>query len=315
MRVPEGFRRSFDNIYPKIQEVMKRAECQLEDIANAYNGHYTGRSKSVNSVLSKAETAKFKKIIDMEDLFAAVIAVPSKSQIHLIKEAVNARFNIVDTKEHWKKNPREFIYDDLHLLLTLKDDPVIRDKSILDIKFELQIKTYLQLAWWELEHNEVYKTNRLSWQKARIFGQIKAMFELADRMLANIDQVANIQEEEQYEEYMEINKTVEVLECYWDEKEWYDLRRASETVIKFLKTINQPLEQLRVILDNPQNDDIKKARSITPVQAVLIALFREYKTVFLENISNTGLSLCLTEEMLDFEPQLQEIPANYRMIL
>ncbi|MBP2644159.1 MAG: hypothetical protein H6Q67_2046 [Firmicutes bacterium] len=308
MTTPDSFRRAYDKIEPILKQLQARAQYQFEDIKSVCSAHYEGRLKSVPSLLSKAETGKYSSIREMEDLFAATIAVPLLSQIKEVQEMVKARFVVLEVKSHRKKNPREFVYDDLHMILKLKDDALIRDKSILDYKIELQIKTLLQLAWWHLEHDLVYKTDRVSWQKSRVFGQVKAMLELADSMVANIDQVAVIQDEEEFQDYLRINEVAECLEKIWIQvpTPFYDLRRAAETVLLFLNLTEISAIEMVTILGDQSNKDLITAKSITPCQAVFIALFRGYKATILQNIKTH--SLLITEEMIDFAADLSEIP-------
>lgn len=309
--IPESFRRSYDRHMPPVEEVKNRAFRHLDEIASAFNGRYQGRVKSIESILSKAETTKYNcPFTEMEDLYAATIAVPSMHDIANVQEAVSARFEVVEVKSHRKKNPREFVYDDLHMILRLKDDTLIRDKGILTIKFELQIKTMLQYVWWQLEHDLVYKTNRLSWQKARIFGQIKAMLDLTDRMLANIEQAAGLQEEEEFDEYRSINEISEVLDQKWgaEPKPWYDLRRTSETVLKYCKMADISSIELSQILSLETHTDVFSARSITPTQAIFIALFRNKKELILSRLNSNRI--LISEEMKDFEISLNEIPLD-----
>ncbi len=310
-RVPESLRRSFDKISPDLEFLKKRAEYQLQDIANLYQAQYEGRVKTVESILSKIESGKqYESLTKIEDLFAATIAVPSLDKIQDVIAAVQARFEVVKIKSHRDKNPREFVYDDLHMILKLKDDALIINKNVLEYKFELQIKTLLQLAWWRLEHDLVYKTTRLSWQKSRVFGQIRALFELADSMLSNIEEAASLQSDEQFPDYISINNLAEILETKWEDKPWYDLRRTAETVLFYCRLANIDLDQLTNILQEAVNQDVLAARSITPSQAILIALYRFNQREIISNLQSEDCSLYITEEMLEFFPALKDIPRD-----
>jgi len=316
--IPGSFRRSYDNIRPEFELLKNFAQPLLQEISDKFEGTYSGRIKSPDSVLSKVEFTGdgISRIGDIKDFFAAVIAVPSINLFVEIQTEVRSKFEVCSIKTQWKKNPREFVYDDLHMILSLKDNALIRDKKVLDIKFELQIKTLLQLQWWRLEHDIIYKANRRSWEKSRIFGQIRAMFELADRMLAKIDEVARIQPCEQYEEYININNMAEFLETIWpdlDNPPWYDLVRTAETVIKFMELANCDIKQFTVLMTESNNRALPSARTLTPPQVVLIVLFRHMPSVILGNLKAN--KLLITDEMCDFEPSLKNFPIANRIIL
>ena len=317
--IPGSFRRAYDNTLSIFEYQKKLAEPLLIEIAKKFKGAYEGRIKSPDSTLSKIELTddKLKSFIDMNDFFAAAIAVPSLNSFPDIQAAVRSTFIVHLEKMDWEMKPREFLYDDFHMILSIKDSAYIRDKNVLDVKFELQIKTMLQLQWWHLEHDIIYKANRRSWEKSRLFGQMRAMFELADRLLANIDEVAKIQQNGTYADYEIINEMAEFLETIWPDKlnpPWYDLVRTSETVIKLMGMAEYNMQQLKVLMQDPNNASLSTiARTLTPPQVILIALFRHVPSRMLQNLGET--KLLITEEMYDFEPSLRNIPSNNKFIL
>jgi len=83
MIVPDSFRRAFDRLRPDFEELKERAQRSLEEIADAFNGHYDGRIKSIQSILSKAEIAEYSSFEDMADIFAAVITTMNNIQFDI----------------------------------------------------------------------------------------------------------------------------------------------------------------------------------------------------------------------------------------
>ncbi|GAI28916.1 unnamed protein product, partial [marine sediment metagenome] len=112
------------------------------------------RIKPKESIMAKIEKEGCKNPADeIEDLVACRLIVKSNTDIDGILKKIDEIFNI-ERRSFRSFRPSEFIYDDVQLILSFKDNPFISNKEILGKKFELQIRTGLQDALAEVIRGE-----------------------------------------------------------------------------------------------------------------------------------------------------------------
>lgn len=171
----------------------------LGNIASSLNIAYKeARIKPKESFLSKLEKEGPGKPSDeIEDLVACRLIVKSNSDRDKVEEKLAEIFNI-EKRGFRSYRPDQFIYDDVQLILSFKDNPLISNKEILGKKFELQIRTGLQDALAEVIHSETYKTDTFTWQKERTASELRANLELVDMILSDFMTISSVQEEKDY---------------------------------------------------------------------------------------------------------------------
>ncbi|GAJ23197.1 unnamed protein product, partial [marine sediment metagenome] len=196
------------------------------------------------SLIAKIEKEGYKTPADeIEDLVACRLIVKSNSDIDGILEKIKEIFNIERQKFRTYRSPREFIYDDIQLILSFKDSPFLSSKEILGKKFELQIRTGLEDALAEVIREETYKTDILTWQKERTASELRANLELVDLILSDFLAISAIHEEKDYEPYKRRNKIIKLFKDVWSaEKLPKDLRRASIIIEEYLKLADATAE-------------------------------------------------------------------------
>lgn len=146
------------------------------------------RIKDKGSLQKKLESKieKYNTIEDITDITGIRIITYFEDDVDKVSDCLKEEFaidtvNSVDKR--WQSSPNEFGYASLHQVLSIsdsrKDLPEYEDLK--ELKFEVQIRSILQHAWAEIEHDIGYK-NPISIPKhlTRSFSRIAGLLELAD---------------------------------------------------------------------------------------------------------------------------------------
>jgi len=311
--------KTIDALYGRIVDSLNLLKFNIDqtlgNMAGPLNIDYVdARIKSKESIMAKIEKEGYENPVDeIEDLVACRLIIKSNSNINEILEKIEGVFNI-EKRNIRNYRPNEFIYDDIQLILSFKDNPLISNKGILGKKFELQIRTGLQDALAEVIRSEIYKTDILTWQKERTASELRANLELVDVILSEFPTMSSIQEEKDYKPFQQRNEIIKLLKNVWStEKLPNDLRRASIIIEDYLRLAGANIEDLSYWIKD-KHTKIVDAVSITPCQIILIILFLE-KEAFLDNVIKQKRCLLITDEMIDICPELNKIDSSCRVTI
>lgn len=98
--------------------------------------------------------------ISLSDLLGLRIIVPFLEDVQLVEEIFARDFEVLETEHKGEKNSfREFSYDSVHLLVSVPGRNIKNTIPYAIKCCEIQIRTILQDAWAEVEHELVYKAN------------------------------------------------------------------------------------------------------------------------------------------------------------
>jgi len=129
---------------------------------------------------------KYKSINDITDIIGIRIISHYASDIERIAKIVEKEF-LVDRENSTNKGanlePDRFGYLSLHYIVSLSDKRTILIEygRYKNIKAEIQIRSILQHAWAEIEHDIGYKTNKgLPDEIRRSFSRLAGLLEVAD---------------------------------------------------------------------------------------------------------------------------------------
>jgi ppGpp synthetase/RelA/SpoT-type nucleotidyltranferase len=315
MKIPKSFESTYSRVYPILERLEEFVKPRIQEIAAKHNAAYSGRIKTAESILIKVEKGDYELLFhEMDDLFACTLTVPNSLIINDVLTEIKAEFEVLKHRQRELK-PEEFAYNDLNLSVKVKPDFAIRDELFLDLIFEVQIKTMLQQAWAQAGHAVIYKAKRKTWGLTRIASQLRALLEMADSVLANLEGTANtLQETREYAQFEQINQIVDVLENNWDEEKLpANLYRAGQTVDDYLRIARADINQLSRLVRSDNYLRYVKARTLTPTQAIFIILFQEKSDDFLSHLRRRRI--LLTDEMLDLCPDLEQISRENRVNL
>lgn len=185
--IPSDLLSSYTTTRHEIEALRERVDPILQSVAADRKGLYVSRLESPDSIFEKVVLGRYSTPLrEMEDLLAATIVLPnapvgeSRTKFEKILEA---GFEVVEVRTNRTRRPSEFIYDDLHYILKLLDSPLLLNKSLLNWRFELQVKSYLEYGWSKATHDLMYKSEHESWRASRVEAQTKALIEMAEAAL------------------------------------------------------------------------------------------------------------------------------------
>lgn len=149
--------------------------------------HITGRTKNYESLSKKIDrkSGKYNSLDDITDLVGIRIISYLESDVDRIASIIRKEFTVDEENSVDKRdlNIDQFGYKSLHLVVLLNDarGRLAEYKEYKAIKCEIQIRSILQHAWAEIEHDLGYK-GKLSIpdQYKRNFNRLAALLETAD---------------------------------------------------------------------------------------------------------------------------------------
>lgn len=161
------------------------------------------RIKDKVSCTEKIERKYLKKLqedmeCDITDLLTDLIGVRIiclyESEIQSIAKLLDDEFDIIDTTDKTQElleNDNAFGYKGLHIDLKFgpKRSELSEYKAYKDLRIEIQIRTIIQNAWSELDHQIKYKKH-IPKELGRRINRLAALFEIADTEFESIDKVS-----------------------------------------------------------------------------------------------------------------------------
>jgi putative GTP pyrophosphokinase len=164
------------------------------------------RVKTVESAASKLERGgdKYSGVSDLTDLLGLRIITYFPDEVDAVALAVLPHFNRDDANSVDKRallDPDRFGYLSLHYVATLNANRtrLAEYASLNGVWFELQIRSILQHAWAEIEHDLGYKGEvELPLEMRRRFSRLAGLLELADDEFRRLRR-----DREQYDEHVQ----------------------------------------------------------------------------------------------------------------
>ena len=157
------------------------------------------RIKSKDSLTHKVQKKKnvVHKLNDLGDVCAFRIIAYFEDDIDRIGEAISKRLNIEEIVDKRKAlEATQFGYLSLHYICTLKSED-LPDPACDGILFEIQMRTVLQHAWAEIEHDLGYKSAYgVPAPIRRNFSKVASLLEVADNEFIRLRDSSNAYNEE-----------------------------------------------------------------------------------------------------------------------
>jgi len=160
-------RASYDEGRPGYARIMNEMERRVRVVleANELRPTIKGRIKSFDSwygklirLLRQAKQSG-SALIPINDVIALRAVCPFLGDLNKAERALCAAFSVVEIERKGSERSfREFGYESIHLLLELPDDLRHLALHLDQPRIEIQLRTILQEAWAEVEHEIVYKS-------------------------------------------------------------------------------------------------------------------------------------------------------------
>lgn len=252
MKVPQSVRR----LYEAQREINELLEAEVDEIfkSNKRPGwFYESRIKGLESFALKLETGRFEPD-KLEDFFACRLVVENtnsiKEAIELVQKYCNVHKKKPPRDDHTHKAPEVFEFDDIRLYATLEAGEGLPRKPIHDVRFEIQVKTFLQHAWSIATHDLIYKSDEANWAKSRIAFQIKAMLEHAEvsiQMAEQLSMAADLAKADKRTK--RLTKMIKMLKDEWGPQDLpSDVKRLAENIDNLLNALEIDRGRLKKIL-------------------------------------------------------------------
>lgn len=166
-------------------EVIRILKTKLTENNILYND-MSYRAKEIESYRDKCYQKKYSDPInEIYDMAGVRITTYTTAEVKKIKGIIESNF-IIDNDHYSDKSETievdRFGYLSVHYIAELKDDAIIPEhKKLKKLKFEIQVRTLLQHAWSEVEHDRNYKFNGvLPKELKRRFYRLAGILELVD---------------------------------------------------------------------------------------------------------------------------------------
>ena len=309
------------NLYEKYSSI---ASLQKEFLDNFFKERlsnnsyiYESRIKSLESFALKIETGRN----PLEDFFACRFIVIKKDDIEKIKnDLLKNNIEILESRpsniKETSKSPYKFSFDELRLYAKLNQPVNIPEREYLNSIFEIQIMTLYSFVWVQTTHDLIYKGNEISWGKARIAYQIKALLEQAQYAIDTIEKT-----DEEYfpknESYENQKILIQYIKTIWEDALLpNDLNRLSNNILNLINNLNSNFEEMQTILNNQIRDDNGFVpKNITPYQYILKSYFKHKPKLLLKLTKKhkNNFHIALIED-LDIDEDVVDKLANKEIL-
>ena len=181
----------YEALAPIVEERLEKVLC---DKNRPMMYQVTHRIKTVESIKGKLERKpeKYTEISDLRDILGFRIICYFQEDIDLIAEKIAGGFRVDRKLSTDKRNlidPTSFGYLSLHYIIALPDDEGYPEE-LCNLWFEVQIRTILQHAWAEIEHDLGYKSEfGVPRVVRRNFSRAASLLETADEVFTYIRQM------------------------------------------------------------------------------------------------------------------------------
>ncbi|WP_340150642.1 RelA/SpoT domain-containing protein [uncultured Sneathiella sp.] len=290
MKIEQTIRKNHDAYRQLYEEFSLQVKELLQNACESRKWYFTDRLKSVESYALKILTGRYDRY-EIDDFYACTIVVPNLTLIKDAQSLVEDIFKIIEKKpgDTIYYRPTEFNFDGIRYYCSLKESVV--QKSDNGLKFEVQIKTFLEHAWSVATHDFSYKGKELSWSKERLSAQIKAILDNADMTILEMDNVSKSQPlNKRNPKYDIIVKTIEFVESKFGKQHNIalpeDMKRLAREIDRVLKTSKVKLCELEILLDEETKlERGYKTTNLSIYSIVLVALFNQATAKFVAGLT------------------------------
>jgi ppGpp synthetase/RelA/SpoT-type nucleotidyltranferase len=195
----DEIKKTYESYNVVLTEILQKVEAKLKKtIKLASMPTYKSRIKSFNSYYRKVlrlkaeEVSNRGKLVELTDMMGIRVICAFLEDLHDVEQQVRDNFVVKEVEYKGSgDNFREFGYESIHVLIKIPAD-CMPEKCEVEIPSglvcEIQIRTILQDAWAEVEHELIYKTEFTPFDMPlrRKLASINASLSLADTIFQEI---------------------------------------------------------------------------------------------------------------------------------
>lgn len=204
-------KKTYESYGPLLEAIMQEIKKRLiENLKLSSQPTYKARIKSFSSYYKKVlrqhpeEASSSDSLVCLTDMMGIRIICTFLEDVKIVLSQIKELFEIVEVEmKGAEQSFKEFGYESVHVLVKIPLDcvPKDRDESLVlpaELVCEIQIRTILQDAWAEVEHELIYKTEFTPFDMPlrRKLASMNASLSLADIIFQEIrDYQKNLQSE------------------------------------------------------------------------------------------------------------------------
>jgi putative GTP pyrophosphokinase len=189
----EVFRHAFEAGAAARRLVARDIEGRIEQLLSPLSSHPTLkiRTKRFSSYFKKYQRLHKEGITKphITDLIGIRIICPFVEDLAAVESLIKEYFQVIETERKGHYTFKEFGYESTHLIIHIPDDIALLSGGQIGCDvIEIQIRTILQDAWAEVEHELVYKAefNPFDTPMKRKLAAVNASLSLADIIFQEI---------------------------------------------------------------------------------------------------------------------------------
>ena len=180
------------NLADKVEVLLR----ELLDLNSIPYHSISSRVKTEESLTGKIlrKKSKYNDIYEITDMVGCRIITYLEDDVDKVVEVIKSEFNVDNENSIDKKavlDPDRFGYLSYHIVCSISESrKALREYEKYDkIRFEIQVRSILQHAWAEIEHDLGYKSNlEIPKMLIRRFSRVAGLLEIADSEFCEIKQ-------------------------------------------------------------------------------------------------------------------------------
>jgi ppGpp synthetase/RelA/SpoT-type nucleotidyltranferase len=312
MNIPYSFMSAYRREKAVADKISRRAGTRLRILCSQQQRGWlvTERVKDPESALAKLQLGMVPRLDAMQDLYGATVVVPTRREIDTAVTALQSEFPGAELVRRRRGDPRTFLYDDTHVLAWLGSHGVGESDEVRERRFEIQVRTGLQFAWWRATHDTVYKGGIRDWRLDRVASQVRGNLEMLDGILANLEKGADLLEARDTDRDQEFELISGWLELWPTAQRPSDAARFVETVKDLLGAGRIDVVAGRALLQDAYGRGLVANPDIPPAQAFLAAVVHVRGLAPLFRRPEKKRWILVTDELANACPPLRKIPSR-----
>lgn len=250
-----------------------------------------GRSKDIDSLRKKISKPEknYQQLTDITDLCGIRIITYFSNDVDNVAKIIEKEF-IIDRKNSIDKrhenDPDRFGYLSLHYVAQLnnKRHSLPEYKKFKEMKFEIQIRSILQHAWAEIEHDIGYKSElALPREFRRRFARVSGLLEIADNEFNELRIQLSKYKKSVEKQISSKSNNLEI--------NFITLKKFIETNETLINLENKIASDLNLIFKEPTNEVLEghikrlshlKIKTLGEISTLINIYFKEIPKLFIE---------------------------------
>lgn len=244
-----------------------------------------GRVKTEESLSGKVKRKDYSNLAEITDLCGIRIITYFSDDVDKIAELISQEFevdveNTIDKRK--SEDPTKFGYVSLHYVVSLKEEnssPILYSR-FKNMKLELQIRTVMQHAWAEIEHDLGYKSKEdIPNQYRRQFARLAGLIELADDNFLQLKNNIINYEQETRKKLPTTKKELPI-----DNSTLMTYVREDQNYVELLNTIELSNMKIDFNIDSSYLSTVVQRVKKLGLKTIedIDELFKKYKAIFLK---------------------------------